>query len=315
VFSTVIEELPGLWRARVDTPPRALDGAARLRHTVTVGGSYPRVVLDGSDGAMALIAAAFFARRRRPPAVVIADATWKVGNPLDHLASRVGLFPVDGSHVRYCVHSSAERERFPHTWRVEPQRVVFTPYHYLLSDEELAAPASEDGTVFAGGDSMRDYRTLVGAAREIPAEVRIATRRRASQFKRDLPRNVIVSRLSVSAYNKHTLSASVVVVPMRPRNDRGSGQTTYLNAMALGKALVVTDVAGVRDYITDGETGLIVPPGDPQRLALSVRRLLEDRELARRLAAAARRDALERFGPKRYAEHLLALADEASAAE
>jgi glycosyltransferase involved in cell wall biosynthesis len=264
---------------------------------------------------MSLLAATVFARRRRRPAVVIADATWKVGrNPLDHLASRFALFP-NGPFVRYCVLSTAERERFPNTWHVDRERVVFTPYRYELSDEELAAPVSEDGTVFAGGDSMRDYRTLVEAVRDLPVQVRIATRRAGHQVAGDLPSNVTLAPMSHSEYNKRTASASVVVVPLRPRDDRGSGQTTYLNAMALGKAVVVTDVAGVSDHVTDGETGLIVPPADPHRLAEALRRLLEDPDYARRMGAAARQDARERFSPKRYAERLLAVADEASAAQ
>jgi len=41
-----------------------------------------------------------------------------------------------------------------------------------------------------------------------------------------------------------TAAASVVVVALQPREDRSSGQGTYLNAMALGKPVVVTDVAG-----------------------------------------------------------------------
>jgi glycosyltransferase involved in cell wall biosynthesis len=314
VFSTIEAPQRPAWRARVHTPPRGLSGIGRLRYIVRVGGSYPRVVLDGSERE-ALPAATFFARRRRPPAVVIADATWRsANNPLDYLASRFGLFPLDGPHVRYCVFSTFERERFPATWRVDPQRVVFTPYHHTLSDDELAAPTSDEGGVFAGGDSLRDYRTLIEAARTVPFPVTIATRRTNEEWIRDLPANVVVSTLSHGEFNRRIASASVVVVPLKPRDDRGSGQTTYLNAMALGKAVILTDVAGARDYVRDGQTGLIVPPGDSGALGAALRRLLEDRDYARRVGAAARRDALDRFGPDRYVEQLLAVADAASAA-
>ncbi len=313
VFSTIEAPLRKAWTARVHTPPHELSGLGRLRYIVQVGGSYPRVVLDGSERE-ALLAATFFARRRRPPAVVIADATWRsTNNPLDYLASRLGLFPLDGSHVRYCVHSAVERERFPATWRVDPQRVVFTPYCHTLSDDELATPTSDEGGVFAGGDSLRDYRTLVEAARTVPFPVTIATRKTNEEWTRDLPANVIVSALSHQEFSERMASASVVVVPLEPRDDRGAGQTTYLNAMALGKAVIATDVAGARDYIRDGQTGLIVPPGDPGALGWALRRLLEDRDYGRRVGSAARRDVLDRFGPDRYVEQLLAVADAASA--
>ena len=65
-------------------------------------------------------------------------------------------------------------------------------------------------------------------------------------------------------------------MPLQARDDRSSGQTTYINAMARAKAIVVTDAPGVRDYIQDSETGLIVAPGDPDAMAQAVGRLLGD---------------------------------------
>jgi len=57
-------------------------------------------------------------------------------------------------------------------------------------------------------------------------------------------------------------------------------------ALAAGVPVVATAVGGVRQTVIDGETGLLVPPRDPAALAGAIRRLLEDRELARRLASA-----------------------------
>jgi glycosyltransferase involved in cell wall biosynthesis len=309
VFSTIEAPLRQAWAARVHTPPHELSGIRRQRYILREGGRYPSVILDGSERE-ALLEAAIFARRRSPPTVVIADATWKVANNLlDRLASRFGLLPIDGSHVRYCVMSSAELASFPNTWHVDPARVVFTPYHHTLSDEDLAIPTSSDGAIFAGGDSLRDYATLIEALRGLPDRACIATRTIGPELQRELPVNVEVRTLSRRDFDERTAAASVVVIPLEPRQDRGSGQTTYLNAMALGKAVIVTDVAGVRDYIRDGETGLIVPPEDPPALADALRRLLDDPGYASRLGASARRDAIERFGPDRYVEQLLAVVD------
>jgi len=245
----------------------------------------------------------------------MADATWKVGNNLlDFMASRFGLLPLDGPHVRYCVASSMELERFPSTWHVDPERVVLTPYHHTLSDEELAAPTSTDGEIFAGGDSLRDYLPLIEAARTLSSYgLTIATRKASEGWAGNVPANVTGCELSPQAFNERTPSASGIVVPLEQRDDRGAGQTTYLNAMALGKAVIVTDVAGARDYIRDGETGLIVAPGDPHALVVALRRMLEDPDYVRRLGDAARRDVLDRFSPDRYVGQLLAVADAACA--
>ncbi len=58
----------------------------------------------------------------------------------------------------------------------------------------------------------------------------------------------------------------------------------------------------------DGETGLLVPPDDPQALADAIVRLLDDREEAARMAARAREQA-QQFSEERMVERTLALYD------
>jgi glycosyltransferase involved in cell wall biosynthesis len=68
-----------------------------------------------------------------------------------------------------------------------------------------------------------------------------------------------------------------------------------LEYMAAGRAIVSTRVGAAADLIEDGVHGLLVPPGNASRLAEAIGRLVDDRELACRLGAAARRCAWERF--------------------
>jgi glycosyltransferase involved in cell wall biosynthesis len=68
-----------------------------------------------------------------------------------------------------------------------------------------------------------------------------------------------------------------------------------LEAMACGKAVVATRVGGVSDIVTDRQTGLLVPYGDPAALARALTSVLGDRMLARELGGAARRAVGERF--------------------
>lgn len=65
---------------------------------------------------------------------------------------------------------------------------------------------------------------------------------------------------------------------------RSAGQASYLNAIALGKPVVVTDAPGVRDYVDHRRTGLIVPPGDPIALREAVNWTLAPETLAEALA-------------------------------
>jgi polysaccharide biosynthesis protein PelF len=68
---------------------------------------------------------------------------------------------------------------------------------------------------------------------------------------------------------------------------------TLIEAMTCGRPCVATDVGGVTEAVAD--TGMIVPPRNPEALAQSCLRLLQDASLRRQLGAAARMRALEYF--------------------
>ena len=89
-------------------------------------------------------------------------------------------------------------------------------------------------------------------------------------------------------------SADVVVFPSVPAasGDQDGLPVALLEAMAVGATIVASRMPGIDAAITDGESGVLVPPGDPRALADALRRLLDDAGLRERLgkAAAARSD-------------------------
>ena len=78
-------------------------------------------------------------------------------------------------------------------------------------------------------------------------------------------------------------AATVLVLPSR---SEGLGRVV-VEAFCRGRAVVGSRVGGIPDLVTDGETGLLVPPGDVLALADALVAALEDRALASRLGAAA----------------------------
>ena len=69
-----------------------------------------------------------------------------------------------------------------------------------------------------------------------------------------------------------------------------------LEAMACGTAVVGSRTGGIPEVVAEGETGLLVPPGEPEPLADALNVLLRDPERARAMGQAGRKRAVAEFG-------------------
>lgn len=91
-------------------------------------------------------------------------------------------------------------------------------------------------------------------------------------------------------------AASIVLVPSRVE----PFGNTAVEGLLSGRPVIASDVQGLAEILTDGQTGLLVPAGDAPGLAAAVGRLLDDPHLAAMLAERGRREALIRFSVDRY---------------
>jgi glycosyltransferase involved in cell wall biosynthesis len=89
---------------------------------------------------------------------------------------------------------------------------------------------------------------------------------------------------------------SIVIVPSRVE---GFGLVA-LEAAMMGRPVVATAVGGLPHVVQDGATGLLVDAGDGQGFVRAIETLIDDVDTARRLGAAARQRALERFDWGQY---------------
>ncbi len=113
-------------------------------------------------------------------------------------------------------------------------------------------------------------------------------------------------RLGLEAFVKWTgyleepfaLMASLTVVVHAAIDPEPFGRV-IIEAMALGRAVVATVLGGPAEIIEDGQSGFLVPPGDGRAIAEKIVALLEDQELAARVAAGALRR-VEAFGVASY---------------
>ncbi|MBA3877576.1 MAG: hypothetical protein C0498_11720 [Anaerolinea sp.] len=108
-----------------------------------------------------------------------------------------------------------------------------------------------------------------------------------------------------------TAALDVAVLP----SYREAQGLTILEAMALSRPVVASNVGGIPEMIEDGRTGLLVPPHDPGALATAISRLLRDHPLADTLARAGHDLVHERFCVELMARAVETIYDEAVLAE
>ncbi|HET9185409.1 MAG TPA: glycosyltransferase family 4 protein, partial [Solirubrobacterales bacterium] len=152
-------------------------------------------------------------------------------------------------------------------------------------DVLLRAAAAVPEAVFAIAGEGPLGPSLEGLA----SELGVADRVRFLGFRRDIPE-------LMAAADVFTLPSLYEGSPL-----------AVLEAMAARRAIVSSAIGGTNEVIVDGESGLLVPPGDPEALAAALRRVLADPGLRESLAANARNRVEERFTPAamvRSVEHV-----------
>ena len=284
-----------------------------LRQILRAAKGADAVVLRGTSGfsegyAEAVAALLIRLRWRHPPFVLVSDATWDVTSqaledrlpsfvrPLLPRVARWGVRATGGRHVVYGVLSTDEKRAFERLWGVEAGRVRFIPFYATLSRAAVGS-ATDEGYVFAGGNSYRDYDLLIKASEGLDVPVRVASSWPAPHL---LPSNVTVASVPQDEYNRMLLGASLMVLPLR-KAARSAGQQTYLSAMLAGKPLIVTDAPGVRDYVVPGETAVVVD-NDPAALRAAITWVLDpaNRAAVQLMTGRARQSVEERYLPRHY---------------
>jgi glycosyltransferase involved in cell wall biosynthesis len=251
---------------------------------------------------------------RRPRAVLLGSVERTV--PWFIRARRLGLLGKARLVVTNQLHLTDEQLRFvdrnvvySQAW-IDAQRpavrepAVFTP---LPADGDFESISTgDDGYVFSGGGTGRDFSTLIEAMHDMDLPLRIVTfRPETLAWTGTLPANVEVEwTMPLQAFLERMARARIVVVPL---GDGASdfGQTTVVQALSLGKPVIATRSPGIVDYVRDGWEGFLVDAGDVAAMQAAIARLDEDADLRR----ACAEHALERARRSTYPAFAAELAD------
>lgn len=257
----------------------------------------------GFDSAPVVLAALIVTRRgRRPPMAHVCHNVRPYDRWGDDLYLKPGLttwllrrlYP---SFDLVFVHGERSRAEYEATW--PPTRLVVVPHgDERLFAEDPPPPASEPRVLFFGTwNKVKGLLVLMQAFDELaqrdpracltiagPPAPEEGEAERVCEWAAQRPGRVEVLPGYVPIEDVKSLfaRARVVVLPYLTAYQSGVVHV----AMSMARATVVTDVGDLPEAVTDGVSGLIVPPRDPQALAAALKRVLDDPELAERLGEA-----------------------------
>ncbi|MCU1278731.1 MAG: glycosyl transferase group 1 [bacterium] len=238
---------------------------------------------------------------RRLP--VVADAYKQVDNVSARLCAR--LIAVSDATRRSLIEQGI------------PARLVETIHNGLEPPKTLPAPADLgfEGRVLAcigRVEPAKGQAELIEALAELPSDVALVIvgsdvdghRRRLERLAAEFGvRDRVLftgQRTDVSAI---VAASDVVVLPSWTEGL----PIVPLEAMALRKPVVATAVGGTPEVVADGETGLLVPPHEPRRLARALNDLLADPARAAAMGEAGHRRLRDRFSERQMIDRVLAV--------
>lgn len=250
--------------------------------------------------------------RKSPPLIILA---FNIRGVISHFlglvrfglrsVSRVVVFtPIEVEHYRRDLSLSQDQISYcPHGW-YDPLR-WYDPEKVQKSE----ALARAGKFVFTSGRSYRDYETLARAIDGTDVNVKVSGRP-FNLAGVELPKNMETTGwLSNQEMQHYLYDTNFYVVPLQPITHAG-GDSSLLQAMGFGKAVVATRAPSTETYIKHGETGLLVEPRDIEGMRKAILHLWCNPEEAKRMGQAARRLFEENHTINHLAQRVYGIAQE-----
>jgi glycosyltransferase involved in cell wall biosynthesis len=215
--------------------------------------------------------------------------------------------------------SGAQASMLTERFRIPQDKIQMLYWHI---DHGFFRPMPEiqaQNQICSAGMASRDYATLVAAAHDLDIEVKIAAD--SPWFKQELniSQSDLSARVEARSYGTYQALRQLyaeslfVVVPLFDV-PFSAGYTVILEAMAMGKATIVSRIKQQDDFIIDGWNGLYVTPGNTSELHDRIQFLLQHPDEARRLGANARKTIEDRFTLDHYVQRMQCAVEQAAGA-
>jgi glycosyltransferase involved in cell wall biosynthesis len=165
--------------------------------------------------------------------------------------------------------------------------------------------------VCAAGAVNRDYATLIEAVTPLRVATKIAADTAWAHSTGQAAPGTLPEFVEMRSWGNYRnlrqlyAESAVVVVPLA--RAMLSGVTVALEAMAMGKPVILTHNRYVEEFLRDGDTGYFVPAGDAATLRAKIQHLLDHPDEAARVGARARDWVLERYAVAGYVQRILSV--------
>lgn len=195
----------------------------------------------------------------------------------------------------FVVFSRFERERYAAWFGIPIDKLHFIPWVMDAPIPGPDNPAREFRPYLCSvGGEGRDYPLLIEAMRNLPHVRLVIVARPHSLAGVALPKNVmLLTNRPVAETWAIAAGSEGMVLPLRT-DTTACGHITLVGAQLLGLPLAITRSRGVDNYVRDGETALLMEPGDKTDVIRAITTLVDDKAGASSRASAARRQAKDR---------------------
>jgi glycosyltransferase involved in cell wall biosynthesis len=208
----------------------------------------------------------------------------------------------------FVVHSTHEIQSYAQWLGIDKEKFCFIP---LPNDRipRLEPSPVQKPYIVSMGTANRDYRTLIDAVLGTGIKTVVISGKRVIDCLPDHPNLVKLSGLTWEECDNILSCAEMNVVPIASMQT-ASGQVSFTTSMRMGVPTIATRCVGTVDYIQDGETGLLVEPGDVQGLRQAIERLWHDEALRLQIGSAGREYAAKYLSAEATGRKLAEVLDE-----
>ena len=204
---------------------------------------------------------------------------------------------------RIVVSSRVEQRLYARHFGLDPTRIDFIPWGVKAPAASGLVVDHKDYVCAVGGNA-RDYAMLMQVASRQPDRRFVIVVRPANIEGLAVPDNVeVMCNIAYADAMAVVKGARLMALPLKT-TDTPCGHVTIVSAFYLGTPVIVTRSAGVEDYVTDNQSGLITAAGSSEEMGAAIDLLWADDQLAERLSANARAFAELNCTEQNYPPHV-----------